>query len=173
MHGRSRRPRPPELAAPPVVPAPATPPVPDRPTVPARPWTAEQPRAPGGRTTSPGATTGTIATLPHRPSGGAVVYLGPTGARVARDLPTGRAQVVGVPRRSRARAPEPYLVRILHAVGDRSPFVIAGLADERTALEREFVRIGHHPERFIEDPHLEPGDDALLRRLRALRSHPG
>jgi hypothetical protein len=78
-----------------------------------------------------------------------------------------------VPRRSRARSPEPYLVRILHAIGDRSPIVIAGLADERIALEREFVRIDHHPERFVEDPRLDAVDDALRERLRALHSHPG
>ena len=135
--------------------------------------TAERPPAPGERTTSPGAIGVTVATLPHRPSGGAVVHLAGTGARVARERGVGGAELVSVRRRSRARSPEPYLVRILHAVGDRSPIVIAGLPDERTALERELVRIGHHPERFIEDPHLEATDDALRRRLRALHSHPG
>jgi hypothetical protein len=81
--------------------------------------------------------------------------------------------MVSIPRRSRGRSPGPYLVRVLHAVGDRAPIVIAGLPDERTALEREFVRIGHHPERFVEDPHLDAVDETLLLRLRALRSHPG
>jgi hypothetical protein len=117
--------------------------------------------------------TGTVATLPHPPLGGAVVHLGPAGARKARDRAGGRPEMVSIPRRSRARNPAPYLVRILHAVGDRAPVVIAGLADERTALEREFVRIGHHPERFIEDPHLDAADEALRGRLRALHSHPG
>jgi hypothetical protein len=135
--------------------------------------TAEPPRAPGERTTSPGATCGTVATLPHHPSGGAVVHVGRTRARIARDRAAGVVEVLSVPRRSRARSPEPYVARILHAVGDRSPVVIAGLADERTVLERELVRIGHHPEGLIEDPHLDPVDDALRRRLRALRSHPG
>ena len=141
--------------------------------MPAHPPVKEHPPAPGERTTSPGAMTGTTATLPHRPSGGAVVHLGRTNARVARDRAGGRTEIVSVPRRSRGRSPAPYLVRILHAVGDRAPVVIAGLADERTALEREFVRIGHHPERFIEDPHLDAVDDALRGRLRALHSHPG
>lgn len=171
MHGRSHRPGSPALGGPATVPA--IPAVPATGGLPAPRSTAEPPRAPGERTTSPGATGVTVATLPHRPSGGAVVHLARTGARVARDRGVGGAELVSVPRRSRARSPEPYPVRILHAVGDRSPIVIAGLPDERTAVERELVRIGHHPERFIEDPHLDPADDALCRRLRALHSHPG
>ena len=115
----------------------------------------------------------TVATLPHDPSGGAVIHLGRTGARVARDRATGGPEIVAVPRRSRARRPEPYLLRILHAVGERAPLVIGGVPDERTALERELVRIGHQPERFIEDPRLDPVDEALRARLRALHSHPG
>lgn len=161
MHGRSTHPGQPDVAVP------ATPPAPGH-----RPL-ADPPPAPGERTTSPGALTGTVTTIPHRPSGGAVVYLGPTGARVARDRAGGRPEIASVPRRSRGRRPAPYLVRILHAVGDRAPVVIAGIADERTALEREFVRIGHHPERFIEDPHLDAVDETLRLRLRALHAHPG
>ena len=41
------------------------------------------------------------------------------------------------------------------------------------AFEREIMRIGHHPDRFVEDPNLDDADDALRRRLRALHSHPG
>jgi hypothetical protein len=173
MHGRSSHPGSAVRVVPATVPSPPTP---ARAAVEATPTgrsATEIPRAPGERTTSPGATGGTVATLPHRPSGGAVVHLGVAGARVARDRTAGGADIVSVPRRSRARVQEPYLVRILHAVGDRSPVVIAGIEDERTALEREFVRIGHHPERFIEDPHLDAADEALRGRLRALRSHPG
>jgi hypothetical protein len=161
MHGRSTRPGPPDVAAPTAPPAPG------------QRLPADPPPAPGERTTSPGAMAGTVATLPHHPSGGAVVHLGRTGARVARDRAEGRTEVISVPRRSRGQRPAPYLVRILHAVGDRAPVVIGGLADERTALEREFVRIGHHPERFIEDPHLDAVDEGLRLRLRALHAHPG
>ena len=173
MHGRSSRPGPPALVVSSTVPsdlaaaAHAVEPSEGRRPV------AEPPRAPGERTTSPGAIGATLATLPHRPSGGAVVHLGGTRARVARERAPGGAEIVSVPRRSRARCPEPYLVRVLRAIGDRSPVVIAGTADERTALEREFVRIGHHPDRFVEDPHLDADDDALRGRLRALHSHPG
>ena len=161
MHGRSTRPGSPDVAAPATSPEPAN------------RRQADPPPAPGMRTTSPGALTATAATLPHRPLGCAVVHLGRTGARVARDRAKGRPEIISVPRRSRGRDPAPYLVRILHAVGDRAPVVIAGLAEERTALEREFVRIGHHPERFVEDPHLDAVDEALRLRLRALHGHPG
>lgn len=141
--------------------------------LPARPSIAERPPAPGERTTSPGAMIMTLATRPHGPSGCAVVHLGRAGARVARDCGTRRPEIVSVPRRSRALSPEPYLDRILHAVGDRAPLVIAGLAEERTALEGELLRAGHSPDWFIEDRDLEAEDDALRRRLRALHSHPG
>ncbi len=171
MHGRSRRRS--GSGAPDV---PATSPVPTAAVMPANPAARgfpEPPRAPGERTTSPGAMTGTIATLPHDAAGAAVVHLGRAGARVARLRAAGGPEIVSVPRRSRARSPEPYLHRILRAVGDRSPLVIGGLPDERTALERELVRVCHRPERFIEDPDLGPVDEALRGRLRALRSHPG
>ena len=173
MHGRSCHPGPLELGVPATVSATLAPTVPDAETCAGRLPPAEPPRAPGERTTSPGATGVTIATLPHLPSGSAVVHLGGTRARVARERAPGGAEIVSVPRRSRARDPEPYLARVLRAIGDRAPVVIAGLADERAAFEREIVRIGHHPDRFVEDPNLDDADDALRRRLRALHSHPG
>ncbi len=172
MHGRSCRPGPPALGVPAWVASPAR--AEDRlERGVARGQAAEPPRAPGERITSPGAIGVTVATLPHRPSGGAVVFLGRTRARVARERAAGATEFVSVPRRSRARAPEPYLARVLRAVGDRAPVVIAGLADERNALEREVEGVDHHPDRFIEDPNLDAADDALRRRLRALHSHPG
>lgn len=173
MHGRSCHPGPPAMGVPATVPARPSPTMPAVETCAGRLPAAEPPRAPGQRITSPGATGMTIATLPHRPSGSAVVHLGGSRARVAREMAPGSTEIVSVPRRSRARDPEPYLVRVLRAVGDRAPVVIAGLADERTALEREITRFGQHLDRFVEDPNLDDADDALRRRLRALHSHPG
>ena len=161
MHGRSAHPTPPLLEAP------------ASPTEVPRPRVDSREPAPIERTTRPSATGGRAATIPPGPSSGAVVHLGRTGARVARHGTAGRPQIVAVPRCSRARSAEPYLVRILHAVGDRAPVVIAGLADDRTALERELVRIGHEPDRFIEDAHLDGVDQALRDRLHALGSDPG
>ncbi len=161
MHGRSARPTPPLLE------------VPVSHTGVPRQRVDSGEAAPVERTTSPGATGKPVATDPPGSPGGAVVHLGQTGARVARHGAAGRPQIVAVPRCSRARSAEPYLVRILHVVGDRSPVVIAGFADDRTALERELVRIGHEPDRFIEDAHLDGVDQALRDRLHALRSGPG
>ncbi len=172
MHGRSCHAGPPALGVPVTASATAAPAMPAVGTCAGLP-AAEPPPAPGKRTMSPGATSVTIATLPHRPSGSAVVYLGETRARVAREQAPGGADIVSVPRRSRAHDPQPYLVRVLRAVGDRAPVVIAGLPEQRTAFEREIVQTGHHPDRFVEDPHLNDADDALRMRLRSLHSHPG
>jgi hypothetical protein len=92
---------------------------------------------------------------------------------VVRDRPGSSPEIVVIARRSRARIPEAYLLRILGAVGDRAPVVIAGLADERMALEEEIVRQGHDRERFIEDSLVDSADEALRGRLRELHSHPG
>ncbi len=132
------------------------------------------PAPPGERTTSPGAVTATTATLPHEDLGGAVLLLGVREAVLARRRRDGRDEVVRVRRTSRALGAAPYLVRIFDAIGRRSPVLILGRADERTAFEREFVRISHRPDCLLEDPEVHDAHpEALLARLRALRSHPG
>jgi hypothetical protein len=130
--------------------------------------------SPGERTTSPGATGPTTATMPHGRLGGAVVLLAATEAVVARTRPDGRDEIARVPRRSgRAGAP-PFFLRILHELGDRAPVVIMGAGPERTAFEREFVMISHRPDRLLEDASVHDAHPAaLLERLRGLRSHPG
>lgn len=160
MHGRSTHLGPPDLGEPGALTRP-------------RQATTRRAVSPGERTTSPGATTTTVATLPHRPLGCAVVHLGRAVARVARDRPGGSPDMVVIARRSRARIPASYLARVLDAVGDRAPVVIAGLTDERMALAEEIARRGQDPERFIEDPIVGSADEALRGRLRELHSHPG
>ncbi len=137
---------------------------------------AEHVPSPGERTTSPGATGPTSATMPHGRLGGAVVLLAATEAVVARTRPDGRDEIARVPRR-RGRAgagAAPFFLRVLHELGDRAPVVIMGTAPDRTAFEREFVMVSHRPDRLLEDASVhEAHPEALLERLRSLRSHPG
>lgn len=135
---------------------------------------AEHVPSPGERTTSPGAVGPTPAAQPHGRLGGAVVLLAATEAVIARTRPDGRDEIARVPRRgSRAGGPS-FLVRVVHELGDRAPVVIMGAAPDRTALEREFVTVSHRPDRLLEDASVHDAHpEALLDRLRALRSHPG
>jgi hypothetical protein len=130
--------------------------------------------SPGERTTSPGATGPTPSTMPHGSLGAAIVLLAASEAVIARTRPDGRDEIARVQRRShRADAP-PFHVRILHELGDRAPVVIMGPAADRTAFEREFVAVSHRPDRLMEDASIHDAHpEALLERLRGLRSHPG
>lgn len=130
--------------------------------------------SPGERTTSPGATGRTPPTMPHGRLGGAVVLLAANEAVVARTRPDGRDEIARVPRRGgRAGAPS-FFLRVLREVGDRAPVVIMGASPDRTAFEREFVMVSHRPDRLLEDASVHDAHpEALLERLRGLRSHPG
>jgi len=150
MHGRSTHPLP--------VPAPG----------------GEHAPSPGERRTSPGATGPTAATMPHGRLGGAVVLLAATEAVVARTRPDGRDEIARVPRRGSHPGAPPFFLRVLHELGDRAPVVIMGTAPDRTAFEREFVMVSHRPDRLVEDASVHDAHpEALLERLRSLRSHPG
>jgi hypothetical protein len=130
--------------------------------------------SPGERTTSPGATGPTAATLPHGPLGGAVVLLAATEAVIARTRPDGRDEIVRVRRRTRKVGVEPFHLRVLHEIGGRAPVLILGPGAERTAFEREFVAVSHRPDRLLEEASVQDAHpEALLERLRGLRSHPG
>jgi hypothetical protein len=130
--------------------------------------------SPGERTTSPGATGPSAATLPHGRLGGAVVLLAATEAVIARTRPDGRDEIRRVRRRTRRAGAPPFHVRVLHELGDRAPVLILGPAPERTAFEREFVMVSHRPDRLLEDASVHDAHpEALLERLRGLRSHPG
>ena len=130
--------------------------------------------SPGARTTSPGATGATAATLPHGRLGGAVVLFGVTEAVVARTRPDGRDEIVRVRRRPRRAGAQPFFGRIRHELGERAPILILGPAAERTAFEREIVFVSHRPDSLLEDASVHDAHpEALLERLRGLRSHPG
>lgn len=135
---------------------------------------AEHVPSPGERTTSPGATGPTPASMPHGRLGGAVVLLAANEAVVARTRPDGRDEIARVPRRSGRAGGAPFFVRVLHELGDRAPVVIMGAGPDRTAFEREFVMVSHRPDRLLEDASVHDAHpEALLERLRGLRSHPG
>ena len=130
--------------------------------------------SPGECTTSPGAMGVTPATMPHGPLGGAVVLLAATEAAIARTRPDGRDEIVRVRRRARKAEAPPFFVRVLHELGDRAPVVMLGDPAERTAFEREFVAVSHRPDRLFDDASVHDAHpEALLERLRGLRSHPG
>ena len=123
---------------------------------------------------SPGATVPTPATMAHGSGGPAVVVLAATEAVIARARPDSRDEIARVPRVSRRPDAAPFFVRILHEVGDRAPVLILGAPAERTAFEREFVAISHRPDRLLDDAGVaDAHPEALLERLRGLRSHPG
>jgi hypothetical protein len=135
---------------------------------------AEHAPSPGVRTTSPGATGSTAATLPHGPLGGAVVLLAATEAVIARTRADGRDEIARVARRSRRADAAPFHVRILRELDDRAPVLILGSPADRTAFERAFVSLSHRPDRLMEDASVHDAHpEALLERLRGLRSHPG
>jgi hypothetical protein len=112
--------------------------------------------------------------MPHGRLGGAVVLLAATEAVVARTRPDGRDEIARVPRRGSRPGAPPFFLRVLHELGDRAPVVIMGTAPDRTAFEREFVMVSHRPDRLVEDASVHDAHpEALLERLRSLRSHPG
>jgi len=104
------------------------------------------------------------------PTVAAVVWIGPEGARVASRDALGMTDVREVP----LRMDDPddvsgYLADVVDAIGAARRVVVLGPADMRLDLEREFVAIGHHPERIADaGPSGSLEDDALLGRLAAL-----
>ncbi len=130
--------------------------------------------SPGARTTSPGAMGPTPASMTHGSPGAAVVLLAATEAVIARTRPDGRDEIARVRRRTRRAGAPAFHLRVLHELGDRSPIVVLGGPAERTAFEREFVAVSHRPDRLLEDASVHDAHpEALLERLRSLRSHPG
>jgi hypothetical protein len=100
----------------------------------------------------------------------AVVWIGPEGARIASRDAQGVTGVRDVPLRD--EDPDDmsgYLADVVDAIGGARRVVVLGTSDMRLDLEREFVAIGHHPERIADaGPSGSLDADALLERLAAI-----
>jgi hypothetical protein len=103
------------------------------------------------------------------PSGAAVVWMGPDGAMVARRDAAGTVAIIDVPGPScRVDRPGRYLVDVVDEVGDAARVVVMGSDALRLDLEREYVAIGHRPDRIVDvAPSDEIDRDAVLERLAA------
>jgi len=99
----------------------------------------------------------------------AVVWIGSDRALVVRDHLDGAPSTteVAIPR-APAITP-PVLAEVAHLIGDVDRILVLGADDMRTALEREIVAIGHHPEAIREGDLVGPvSPEVLLERLRRL-----
>jgi hypothetical protein len=100
----------------------------------------------------------------------AVVWIEPGRAIVVRggdgaDLASTELAIPAAP----AMTP-PALAEVAHSIGSVDRVLVLGDGDLRTALEREIVAIGHHPETIREAEVTGPVDAAILaERLAHLR----
>jgi hypothetical protein len=116
---------------------------------------------------------GTTRTRPAvRPVGtgvNAVVWIEPGRAIVVRGTATGEPAALQLPIPHVPTETAPALAEVAHRIGDVDRVLVLGTDDLRTALEREIVAIGHHPEAIREEPNPGPFDEAdLVARLRRL-----
>lgn len=115
---------------------------------------------------------GTTRTRPaHHPVAGtnAVVWIEPGRAIVVRGTATGEPASFELALPSGYAATPPALAEVAHRIGDVDRVLVLGNEDLRTALEREIVAIGHHPEAIREETISGAVDaDALVARLRRL-----
>jgi hypothetical protein len=102
----------------------------------------------------------------------AVVWIGADGARIACRDAIGVTAVREVPRRTEDPGDvSGYLTDVVDALGGARRVVVVGPGDMRLDLEREFVAIGHHPERIADaGPSGTLDDEALLARLAAIEA---
>jgi hypothetical protein len=99
----------------------------------------------------------------------AVVWIEPGRAIVLRGGGGGEPASLELPIPYTAAATPPALAEVAHQIGDVDRLLVLGTDDLRTALEREVVAIGHHPESIREEAMTGPLDRAaLLERLRRL-----
>ena len=105
-----------------------------------------------------------------RPGSAAVVWIGPDGAMVARRDTTGAVEFLDIPRSSTSRdEPGRYLAGVVGEIGEAARVVVLGTDALRVDFEREYVAIGHRPERIVDvSPHEALDRDAVLARLAAI-----
>lgn len=109
---------------------------------------------------------------PVRPTGtglNAVVWIEPGRALVVRDEEAGESSMIEVGIPAMYAAAPPALAEIAHRVADADRVLVLGADELRTALEREIVAIGHHPEAIREAVVEGPVNrEVLMTRLRRL-----
>jgi hypothetical protein len=99
----------------------------------------------------------------------AVVWIGRDRALVVRDHLDGAPTTTEVAIPAVPAITPPVLAGLAHTIGDADRILVLGADDLRTALEREIVAIGHHPETIRESELEGPvGPEVLLERLRRL-----
>jgi hypothetical protein len=99
----------------------------------------------------------------------AVVWVERGRAIVLRDREGGEPDEIEIAIPDVAGITPPALADIAHRIGDVDRVLVLGTEDLRTALEREIVAIGHHPEAIREATLEGPVDREVLReRLRRL-----
>ncbi len=115
---------------------------------------------------------GTTRTRPIHPAGtgvNAVVWIEPGRAIVVRGTGTGEPAALELRIPHVPTETPPALAEVAHRIGDVNRVLVLGTEELRTALEREIVAIGHHPEAIREEPVTGRLDEAaLVERLRRL-----
>jgi hypothetical protein len=99
----------------------------------------------------------------------AVVWIEPGRALVVRGEDGAELASYEVMIPDLAAVTPPALAEVAHSIGNVDCVLVIGTDDLRTALEREIVAIGHHPETIREGAIDGPVDEAvLIDRLRRL-----
>jgi hypothetical protein len=99
----------------------------------------------------------------------AVVWIEPGKALVVRGGAGGTISSFEVHIPDATAKTPPALAMIAHSIGPVDRVLIMGSDDLRTALEREIVAIGHHPETIREGSLTGPVDEAsLIARLESI-----
>jgi hypothetical protein len=92
----------------------------------------------------------------------AVVWIEPGRAIVIRGPGVGEPAALELPIPMSPSSMPPVLAEVAHTIGDVDRVLVMGTDDLRTALEREIVAIGHHPEAIRDEPHVGRMDEAAL-----------